>query len=337
MFQISRTAAACWIAANLAGGGSVVYGGPVLPSPDTAHLTPSQGEDPDPARPLPELAPFLLEVRNHLHSDESLFNQSTTTEKHIDRELDSKGEVTKVRTETYEVYPSLEPGHTYRRLIEKDGKVLSSRDLADEDRKHEKKVGDDLPEAAQEARRAARRAESLRRETSAIEQVFQTYDIALAGRERLDGRSTIVLKFEPKKKVSPTGRAGKVLKTLAGRAWIDEEDRQLARVDAELVEPLSFGLGILARLHKGSRASFVRRKINDEIWLPAEARFTGSARVLLLKGLRIDSTSEYSDYRKFQVGTSSDFQPEATPEAPHRTETPASPEKQPQRERDPGL
>ncbi len=282
--------------------------------------------DTGPDRPLPELSSFLMEVRNHLHSDEALLDQYTFTEKHVERELDPKGAVTKTRSETYEVYPSLEPGHTYRRLVEKDGKVLSSRELSDEDHKHEKKVGDDLPESAQEARRTARRAESLRRENSAVEQVFRTYDISLAGRESLDGRSTIILRFQPKSGVQPTGRSGKILKTLAGRAWIDEEDRQVARVDAELIEPLSFGLGILARLHKGSRASFVRRKINGEIWLPAQARFTGSARVLLLKGLRIDSTSEYSDYRKFHVGTASDFQPEPSPEAPEKMPTPAKPE-----------
>jgi len=69
------------------------------------------------------------------------------------------------------------------------------------------------------------------------------------------------------------------------------------------------GLGLLARLHKGSRASLLRRKVNGEIWLPAQARFSGSARLLLFKGLRLDGLSEYSDYRKFQVATSTDITP----------------------------
>ncbi|MEP6800820.1 MAG: hypothetical protein ABJC07_02700 [Acidobacteriota bacterium] len=264
-------------------------------------------------RPLPELAPFLKEVRSRLHSDEALLDQYTFTEKHTERDLDARGGVRKVKSETYEVYPSLEPGHTYRRLVEKDGRALDARELAAEDRKHEKKVADDGTSEEVERRRAARLAQSRNREESGVQQVFRIYDIAVSGREILDGRPAIVLSFRPRQKVEASGRTGRVLKALAGRAWIDEEDRQLVRVDAELVDNLSFGLGVLARLHKGSRASLLRRKVNGEIWLPAQARFSGSARLLLFKGLRLDALSEYSDYRKFQVATSTDIAPPQTP------------------------
>jgi hypothetical protein len=47
----------------------------------------------------------------------------------------------------------------------------------------------------------------------------------------------------------------------------------------------------------------VRRKVNDEIWLPAEARFTGAAKVLLLFGGRVDAIFEYGNYKKFSVST----------------------------------
>ena len=284
-----------------------------VPASQDPPPTPPAGAASANDRPLPELAPFLQQVRERLHSDESLLDEYTFTERHVERELDAGGVVKKVKSETYEVYPSPEPGRTYRRLVEKDGRALTSEELAQEDRKHEKKVGDDTPDPAEEARRVQKRVRSSDREASAIAQLFQVYDIGIAGREILDGRSTIVLAFKPRAGVKPAGRAGKILMTFAGRAWIDEEDRQLTRVDAELVEPLSFGLGVLARLHKGSRASIIRRKINGEIWLPAEAHFTGSARLLLFKGLRIDATSEYSDYRKFRVATSTDFTPDADP------------------------
>ena len=265
------------------------------------------------SRPLPELAPFLRDVRARLHSDEALLGQYTFTERHTERELDGRGAVKKVKSETYEVYPSLEPGRTYRRLVERDGRTLDAQSLAEQDRKHEKKTGESRPDPASEEKRAARLAQARRKEEAGVEQVFRIYDIALAGRETLDGRSTIVLTFRPRPQAEAGGRTGKVLKALEGRAWIDEEDRQLVRVDAELVDNLSFGLGILARLKKGSRASILRRKINGEIWLPAQARFSGSARLLLFKGLRMDALSEYADYRKFTVASSSDFRPESQP------------------------
>jgi hypothetical protein len=279
------------------------------PAPSNPTPVPAASEAP---QPLPELHAFLESVRGNLHSDETLLDQYTFTEKHTERRLDGKGGVKKVTTETYEVYPSLEPGHTYRRLVERDGRALTSDELAAEDRKHDKKVAD-AGDAAAEEKRAAKRALARRKEESAVSQLFEVYDIELSGRELVDGRPSIVLAFRPKSGGDPAGRAGKILAKFAGRAWIDEEDKQLVRVDAELVDTLSFGLGVLARLQKGSRASIIRRKINGEIWLPALAHFTGSARLLLVKGLNLDATSEYSDYRKFEVATTSDFTPEPKP------------------------
>ena len=89
------------------------------------------------------------------------------------------------------------------------------------------------------------------------------------------------------------------------QAWISESDHELVKLDAEAVDTLSFGLGVLARLHKGARLSFLRRKINEEVWLPAVVSYSGSARVSLLFTLRRGGTSEYSGYRKYSVDTSS--------------------------------
>jgi hypothetical protein len=87
------------------------------------------------------------------------------------------------------------------------------------------------------------------------------------------------------------------------RAWISEADHELVKLEAEAVDNVSFGFGVLARLHKGAHLSFLRRKVNDEAWLPAVATYQGSARVGLLWTLRRSGTSEYSGYRKFTVGT----------------------------------
>ena len=46
------------------------------------------------------------------------------------------------------------------------------------------------------------------------------------------------------------------------------------------------GFGVLARLHKGAKLSFLRTKVNDEVWLPARVSYSGSARVGLVAVLR---------------------------------------------------
>jgi hypothetical protein len=273
---------------------------------------PAAAGDETPSAPLPELRGFLTEVRERLHTDDYLLDQYTFTERQTQRKLDGKGSVKKITTALYEVYPSPNPGHTYRKLIARDGKPLTAEELADEDRKQQKKEGK-LSAALtrpDDPDRAAAKAERRLKENQTIEELFRVYDITIVGRETVEGRSAIVLTFAPRVGVEATTRAGRILRKFEGRAWIDEEDRQLVRVEGRLIDDLSFGWGILARLKKGARAELQRRKINDEIWLPSVARFIGQARLLLVKGLNIDALSEYSDYRKFSIATEASVKPD---------------------------
>lgn len=265
-----------------------------------------------PPVPLPDLHAFLSEVRDRIHTDDYLLDQYTFNEKQTERELDSDGSVRKVTTSVYEVYPSPEPGHTYRKLVERDGKRLTAEELAEEDEKQEAKEARKAAKLYSEdaSRRASAESERKLKETRTIEEIFRIFDFQITGREEVDGRSAIVLAFEPRAGVETSTRGGKILKKFAGRAWVDEEDRQLVRVEAELMDDLSFGLGLLAKLKKGARAVIQRRKVNGEIWLPAEARFVGHGRLFLVRGLHVDALSEYSDYRKFTVATHASVKPD---------------------------
>jgi hypothetical protein len=273
----------------------------------------AQAEQTD--RPVPEIHAFLEEVRKHFHSDDYLLEQYTFTERRTERRFDAKGRVKQEKHEVYEVYPSAASRHTYRRLVQRDGHPVSTEELAKQDRKHEKRVARSLEAGeAAEARRRERKAESERREREVVDEIFHVYDVAIVGRETIEGRPTLLVTFQPRTEVKPTSRRGRIFQKFSGRAWVDEEDYQVVRAEAELKHNLSFGLGVLARLHEGATASFRRRKVNGEVWLPAEASFRGSAHVLLVKGVRIDSRSEYSDYKKFNVATEETVEAEKTSE-----------------------
>jgi hypothetical protein len=260
-----------------------------------------------PERPLPDVRTFLDEVRARLHSDEFLLDQYTFTERHTEHRLDGQGNVRKTYSAVYEVYPSPEPGHTYRRLISEDGRNLNAEELATQDRKQEEREAKASAKTQQQDAKTQSTLEQRRqeKEAAAVEELFRIYEIQLVRREELDGRDAVLVTFRPRPGVKTETRSGKVLQRVAGRAWIDEADRQLVRVEAELTDDLSFGFGILARLKKGATVSLTRKKINDEIWLPAEAHFIGQARILLVKGVRMDALSQYSDYKKFTVATES--------------------------------
>ena len=126
-------------------------------------------------------------------------------------------------------------------------------------------------------------------------------------REPIDGHVTILATLDPKEAVQPQTDDGKIMRNFKARAWVSESDYELVRIEIEAVRDLSFGMGLLARVHKGTVATFERRKVNNEVWLPGKVTWTASGRVLLLRRLRLRGTSEFSAYRKFTVDTSATF------------------------------
>ena len=122
-------------------------------------------------------------------------------------------------------------------------------------------------------------------------------------REPVDGIDTILATLTPKRGAKPRTADGKLMQKFKARAWISESDHELARVEIEAIDDLSFGLGLLARVHKGTVATYQRRKVDGTTWLPAEVTWTGSGRVLLLRRLRLQGVSEFSNYRRYTVDT----------------------------------
>jgi len=181
-------------------------------------------------------------------------------------------------------------------------------DLAKVDRDRQKKVLEyakkleQNPEQVREAEK--KKHDEERRDTERqVDDAMRVYDIKMLGRDVVSGYETIVLSFAPRKDARPKTSEGKMMRHFAGKVWVSESEYEVVRLEAEAIETASFGLGLLARVHKGSKAAFERRKVNGEQWLPARATYTGSARVMLLKVMRVGGTLEFSDYRKFSVQT----------------------------------
>ena len=88
---------------------------------------------------------------------------------------------------------------------------------------------------------------------------------------------------------------------MAGAIWIDPIDKQVARVEARLVEAYKIGGGVLASLKVGANFTIEQERVNQEIWLPTRAEINLGVRVLLVKGININHTITYGDYKRFSV------------------------------------
>jgi len=265
-------------------------------------------------RPLPDVNLFIPEVKAKLATDEALqngyvYNERTTTEK-----VDGSGRTVHSSEKLLEVYPGLPGEAPYRRLIEEDGHPVPADKLASEDRKRQRAIESYVNELATSAgarKDAERRDRERREDAEAIDDIFRVYAVQLVGRETLDGEETIVATLTPKVDAKPRTDDGKMMRHFQVRAWISEKEYEVVRVEVDAIDDLSLGWGLFARVHKGAHATYQRRKINNEAWLPADVTWTGSARVLLLKHLRERGRSQFFGYRKFSVGTSTTFTPAA--------------------------
>ena len=139
--------------------------------------------------------------------------------------------------------------------------------------------------------------------------IYNVFEIRMIGRERVEEHDTIAFVLTPRRDAKPKTRAGEQIRHFSVRAWVSENDHELVKLEAEAIDDLKSGWGVLARLHKGARLSFLRRKVNGEVWLPAVVSYDGSARVGLLVTLRRSGTSEFSGYRKYSVDTLEGFKP----------------------------
>ena len=264
--------------------------------------------------PLPDARQLALEVKAGLRTDEQLLRQYTFRERRRDVDVTKFGKVKFGPWREFEVYPSEVPGETYKRLISVDNVPLAPAVLARRDAEHRKTVLDQLEQIrvetpAQRQKRLARKARERQEEQDVIDDVFAVYDIAVLGRETLDGRPTIVTSLTPRANARTRSDAARFLKRIRGRAWVNEADRQVVRAEFEAVADITFGLGLLARMHRGSTIMFRRTLVNDEIWLPAEAQYKLVGKTLVFRKFALESTTQFSDYRKFVVSTSEDIAP----------------------------
>jgi len=263
-------------------------------------------------RPLPEYETFAANVKIHLATDEERQSGYTFIERRTEQKLDGSGRTKDQSVKVFEVYPGLPGEDRYRRLIEEDGKPVTPEKLAEKDRERQKEVeayARRLGNASQNQKESQQRDKERRQYNAAIDDLFRIYDIRMVKRESVEGHDTIFATLVPKEGVKPNTDDGKIMQHFKARAWVSEADYELVRVEIEAVEPLSIGLGLLARVQKGTVASFQRRKVNNEVWLPEKVTWTAAARVLLLKQLRLRGVSEFSGYRRFTVDTSTTYGP----------------------------
>jgi len=259
--------------------------------------------------PLPPDADALIrKVRANLQLDNELLTQYTYLEQRSDVRVSKLGKVTVGPKRTFEVYPSNKRGRTYKRLVAVDGQRLAPAELERRDEEHRQAVLAQVEREKNEspsdrAARQKKEADELREQREVVDDGFAVYDIKLEGQEARDGCQMTIAALTPRPNVNTRTEFGGYFKKFKGRAWVCQEDYQVARVEMEAIDDITIGWGLLGRVHEGSKFTFTRKKVNGEIWLPAEAKFEASGRTLMFRKFQLFTVTSYSDYKKFNVDT----------------------------------
>jgi hypothetical protein len=279
--------------------------------------------------PLPDIPALLKEVGKNEDEIDRLLEKYTYTQTIVSRELDPKGQMKVKESETFEL--TFYKGARIRRLVAKNGKPLSPNEEADAQKDVEKRIRNIEKKEAEKERKereAAQKApknsdatktdgapngdppngdspdsdsEDERKERPSIADVLRASRLLNPRRERFRSRDVIVFDFEPLPGYKPQKNYEKLFGKMAGALWIDPIDKQVARVEARLVESYKIGGGVLASLKEGANFTLEQERVNQEIWLPTRAEINLGVRVLLLKGLNINRTITYGDYKRFSV------------------------------------
>ena len=218
------------------------------------------------------------------------------TEREETRKKDGKGFKTEIQTrEVFYLY-----GDEVKRLIAKDDKPLSDKDARKEEERIARLVEKKKNQSDSERRKHEERAQKDREEERKfLEEVARAYDFTLRGVESVGGRDAWAISAEPRRDFKPQSREAKILPKLRFRAWIDKQETEWVRVEAEVIDNITFGV-FLARLDKGAHLTFEQARVNDEIWLPQHVNVAADAR-FLFKHFDISSDVTYRDYRKFRT------------------------------------
>ncbi|MBS1799586.1 MAG: hypothetical protein JSS95_07140 [Acidobacteria bacterium] len=277
---------------------------------------------PEPAeRPLPDITALMHEVEEHQHAAE------TIQKDYIFHEVITQ-QATKGKTESREFDVFWLHGVEVHKMTRKNG-----RDLTDDEKKKEDERIDKAVAKAKD-RKSHADAKGQETDSQGHEEITVSRFLALGSftnprRLQVSGRDTIAVDYTGDPKAKTRNRAEDVVRTLTGTIWIDEQDRVISRLEGHFAGNYKIGGGLVMSIKKDTSFSMQQKKINGEVWLPAQAEGHGAARVLLFVNFDGSVHFAFSDYRKFKttstilpgVSTVSDSAPDATasPNTPEKT------------------
>jgi hypothetical protein len=243
--------------------------------------------------PMPEPATLVKEIEAHQRRMDESRENYTFHEITLTDELDAHGAVKGMDSEERDVF--FVNGYRIARLMKKNGRELSEGDGKSEQERIGKLIEKDV-------KAPPGHAYNRRGENAGLSQILSLMKISNPRRITLNSRSTLAYDFVGDPHAKAHGLAESAVRKITGTVWIDETDREVARLEARFDDNFNIGGGFLASIRKGTSLIFEQSRLGQELWMPAVSEIHLSARELLVKGVRQNIHIKDFDFRRFETG-----------------------------------
>jgi hypothetical protein len=259
----------------------------------------SAAHSPQDERPLPDIPTLLRDISKSHRALEEIRKLYTCHLSEEEEKVDSDGRLKSRTVKDYDVFYIGE--EQARRLLAKDGKPLDAHDRRKEDDRFSKKFDELKKKQAELANDPKKMTKKEEEDEAQISDFLRAEKFANPRRESFRGQEVIAFDFTGDPDYKPKKRIDRIIQKASGVMWVDEQAREIVRLEAHFAETAKVGGGLVASLQKGSNFVFEQERINNEVWLPSYAELHFSGRIVFVK-LRENGIDRYSDYKKFRVG-----------------------------------
>ena len=129
-----------------------------------------------------------------------------------------------------------------------------------------------------------------------IDQTRNAFIFTYLGEETRGSHTLEKYRMEPNPSYRPPTRSALLFSKVTGTVWLDEASGQMARIEGEVTDDISFGI-FLGKVYKGSRFMQDRYEFAPGIWLPSYSQYDFDARKLFSQ-IAVHQKTYASAYRR---------------------------------------
>jgi len=191
------------------------------------------------------------------------------------------------------------------RLLTVNGAPPTEKEL----KEHEKQMNKEFSKSPEQVAEDKKKAEE--EDTSISEDFFDYFDFKPAGRDQWNGKAAFLLDFSPKAEIAELkDKNKKLLRSMAGRAWVSEGEFRLLCVEMHNVKSVKIWGGLSGVDHFSVRTEYIPAASGP--YLPKSETSQWGLHVGFSNLGTFSRAEEYSNFQKVEVKPAADKPPPTT-------------------------